>query len=141
MVGREWPCCLQGSPLSTTGAGRELTSIVCLNDQLQVVTVAEGQKRCGVCVHRGAAVGSAVTFTFAGVAEHEVRSDQFCEHLSRFLQAVSRCVGGSSFLSCLSSSDFLLLFLTHLTITAASSPDLSASTSANCLPLSPSSSC
>lgn len=71
-----------------------------------------------------------MTFAFAGVAEHEAASDQFCEHLSCFLQAVGRCVGArlfSLFFSCLSSSDFPLFFsLCHLTVTATSSPDLSA---------------
>lgn len=85
---------------------------------------------CGDCVLGGeAGWGAAVTFSFAGVAEHAA-SDQFCEHLSCFLQAVGRCVGArlfSLFFSCLSSSDFPLFFsLFHLTVTATSSPDLSA---------------
>lgn len=63
--------------------------------------------------------------------ERKADSDQLCEHLSHFLQAVGRFVGArlfSFFLSCLSSSDFPLFFvLSHLTVTAASSPDLSGS--------------
>lgn len=76
-------------------------------------------------------MGSAVTFTFAGVVEREADSDRLCEHLSHLLQAVGRVAGAcllAFFHSRLSGFDFpLSFFLGHLTVTAASSPGLSDS--------------
>lgn len=98
------------------------------------MTVSEGsgQARSHRRVIGGeAGLGSAVTFTLAGVVEREADSDRLCEHLSHLLQAVGRVAGAcllAFFHSRLSGFDFpLSFFLGHLTVTAASSPGLSAS--------------
>lgn len=97
------------------------------------MTVSEGRgqaRRRRRVIGGEAGLGSAVTFTFAGVVEREADSDRLREHLSHLLQAVGRVAGAcllAFFHSRLSGFDFLSFFLGRLTVTAASSPGLSAS--------------